>query len=176
MNNNKNKHSNKTKNNKLKEVILLFTIPIIIILLVIGLSVIPQLIAKPSTNFIYCKGYNCEQAFEVNNAGIISSKLNNKETPDLYNWQSERASNANTLYLYDVSLDSYKPISLEEAKTYKIDPSSKSPQGYSFVEADSSGGFLFYSNGERGWILKKDFAYKRLEIDSYDIQFIGWVK
>ena len=167
--------SKQTPKQHLKEIIILISIPAIIILLIVGLFCIPNLLANPSSDFIYCQGYDCETSFVVDSNGKIT--LRSAEADDqkstLYSRYPSRQ-----LFYYDAKKDSAKPIELDEALKYQLDPASKSPDGYtlSYSDGPSFGLLLFYENRNDGWLVKKGLISKPLSIKTYNINFIGWVK
>jgi hypothetical protein len=72
-------------------------------------------------------------------------------------------------------------LTLEEAKSYQLNTSSKSPDGYSLVRDNNDNGFLFWGNYESGWYLKNGAKKKNVELStnssyySQDINFLGWI-
>jgi hypothetical protein len=88
------------------------------------------------------------------------------------------------MYYYDVSEESSRPLTTEEAQTYRLDSSSRSPDGYVLSrQTSSSSGFLFWSSGTgRGWMLKNGMFKKNIDLSTQDgyydssVKFIGWVK
>ena len=152
----------------LKEIILLFSVPIGVIALVIAFLYIPRLFAHPEHDFIYCEGYYCENAFSVDSNGHLVTK-NTTDTYDRYAYREY------SLRYYDVAKDSSRPVQPEDAQNYLLDPSSKSPDGYVLRRTANNGGFLLYGSYNSGWSLNKGLISKPLTFNSNDITFIGWI-
>lgn len=151
----------------LKDILLLFSIPVGIMAVIIGFTYIPQFLANPEYNFIYCKGYLCAESYRVDPNGRL-------QTTTVNNQYSYRPIREMSLYHYDVSRDSSRPITLEEAQQTLLDPSSKSPDDY-VLERSRGGGSIFYGSSSREWTLSKGITSKPVHLDSSDITFIGWV-
>lgn len=166
-----NKNPNKTSH--IKDLILLFSIPVGIAICVAAIVYIPSLLANPKHDFVYsvCSDYSCRYDFNVDDSGHVSQSSTAR---DLY-------SDAATLRYYSVENDSTRTISIEEANRYQLDTSSKSPDGYTLSKSESKSGILFWGNYESGWYLKDGLKKKKIELsnnDSYysrDIKFLGWV-
>lgn len=157
----------------LKDLILLFAIPIGIAVFAAIAVYTPRLFANPKSDFIYsvCSNYNCNYDFNVDSSGYVSQYSMNR---DYYNGTS-------TLRYYNAKDDSTKSLTLEEAKRYQLNTSSKSPDGYSLTREDSDSGFLFWGNYDSGWYLKNGAKKKRVELStngsyySRDVKFLGWI-
>lgn len=167
------------KPNHLKDLILLFAVPIGVAIFAAIAVYTPRLLANPTYDFIYsvCNSYSCSNDFEVDSSGHVS------RSPDADSLNSNRLSrSAASLRYYSAKDDSTRSMTLEEARQYHLDRSSKSPDGYSLVRENGGGGFLFWSSSSSGWYLKDGFKKQEVElssIDSYysnDINFLGWVK
>lgn len=150
----------------LKEILLLFSVPVGVIAIIIAFLYVPRLFANPAYDFIYCEGYSCESRYSVGSHGrlIVSNETNR------YSYNSDR------LYYYDLERDATRPIQAADASGYLLDPTSKSPDGYLLQQNTNSGGFLFWGSYNRSWSLKKDFAAKPVTLEGRDINFIGWVQ
>jgi len=157
----------------LKDLILLFAIPIGIAVFAAIAVYTPRLFANPKSDFIYsvCSNYNCNYDFNVDSSGYVSQYSMNR---DYYNGTS-------TLRYYNAKDDSTKSLTLEEAKRYQLNTSSKSPDGYSLTREDNDSGFLFWGNYDSGWYLKNGAKKKRVELStngsyySRDVKFLGWI-
>ena len=156
----------------LKDLILLFAIPIGIAVFAAIAVYAPRLFAKPKYDFIYsvCDNYDCTDAFAVDNSGHISRSTNrNHDTSTV------------KLRYYSAENDSTRSLTFEEATRYQLNSSSKSPDGYSLIKEKSDSGFLFWGNYDSGWYLKDGAKKKKVELsanDSYfsrDINFLGWI-
>lgn len=149
----------------LKEILLLFSVPIGIILIIVAFLYVPRLFANPTHDFIYCEGYSCDSRFVVDTNGKLT--LSTESARNSY--RDYR------LYYYDAKRDATRPIQLADAESYLLDASSKSPEGYTLEQNTNGGGFLFWSDYSRNWSLKKGFATKPVALSGSDITFIGWV-
>ena len=162
------------KPNHLKDLLLLFGVPIAIAVFSALVIYTPRLLANPEYDFIYahCPDYGCANTFSVDGSGSITEQSTSR---DYYRGNME-------LYYYDVKKDSSKRLDRYQARGYDLDTSSKSPDGYAFIRETSSGGFLFWDEQNDGWYLKNGAKKKRIDLginDSYyssEIKFLGWVK
>lgn len=149
----------------LKDILLLFSIPVGIVVLIVAFLYVPRLFANPTYDFIYCKGYSCDGRFRVDTNGNLTSSAESTR----YSSPTDR------LHYYDAERDATRPIQLADALNFQLDPSSKSPEGYSLVRGTNNGGFLFYDSNREVWSLKKGIAITPISLQGYDITFIGWV-
>jgi hypothetical protein len=157
----------------LKDLILLFAIPIGIAVFAAIAVYAPRLFANPKYDFIYsvCSNYNCNYDFNVDGSGYVSQYSMNR---DYYNGTS-------TLRYYNAKDDSTRSLTLEEAKRYQLNISLKSPDGYSLTREDSNSGFLFWGNYDSGWYLKNGAKKKKVELStngsyySRHVNFLGWI-
>lgn len=149
----------------LKEVLLLFSVPLGIIALLAAFIYIPRFFANPTHDFIYCEGYNCNSRFFVDGQGTLATK----DDTNRYLYHDY------TLKYYDIERDATRPLQPADAKKYLLDASSKAPDGYVARRNTNSGGFLFWGDYGNNWSLKKGIASKPLTLDAGDIEFIGWV-
>lgn len=158
----------------LKDLLLLFAIPIGIAIVAAAAVYVPRLLAHPSYDFIYsvCNDYRCKNSYSVDAAGHVA-----QDSSDLDSYADHRAS----LRYYDSSDNSFKNLALEEARKYQLDTSSKSPDGYTLTKNNSGSGFLFWGDYSEGWYLKDGAKKKKVEVtatDSYyspTVTFLGWV-
>lgn len=165
------KNSNKLSH--IKDLVLLFAIPIGIAVFVAIAVYSPRLFTNPKYDFIYsvCGNYDCDYDFNVDGSGYVSQYSNQR---DYYNGTS-------TLRYYNAREDSSRSLTLEEAKRYQLNTSSKSPDGYTLAREESDSGFLFWSNYDSGWYLKDGAKKKKVELSnngsyySRDVKFLGWV-
>lgn len=164
-----------TKPSPTKDLILLFAIPIGIAILAAAIIYTPRLFANPKYDFIYslCDDYDCRESYSVDATRRVSQK--NISGRDY-------AGGAATIRYYDADTDATRSLTLEEAQRYRLDTSSKSPDGYSLSREDTGGGFLFWGDDDEGWYLKKGLQKKSVELStagsyySRDINFLGWVE
>lgn len=171
------------KPSHIKDLLLLFAIPGAILLFVAGLIYIPRLAAHPTYDFLYstCSSYNCSIIYRVNDAGVIELSQQTKKSTSRYKLPRENVD----IYYHTTAKDSNLKISQQEAEQYKLDRSSRSPDGYVLeLSRPNSGGFLFGSSqGKSQWKLVNGFANQPISITSNNgyysdgnIKFIGWVK
>lgn len=155
-------------NKHLKEILLLFSVPAGIIVIIIAFLYIPRLFANPTFSFIYCEGYSCDNRFSVDPNG----KLTVSAETDRYSYYDDYS-----LQYYDVQRDATRPLNADEATRYQLDATSKSPDGYTLKHSSGGGGVLFLGNYHDSWSLSKGLASKPLTFDSRngDNKFIGWV-
>lgn len=162
-----------------KDLILLFSVPIGVAILAVAFIYGPQLFARPGYDFIYyvCNEYRCKYDYMVDQSGMLSIKEPRQSEPDI------RSSNETpTLYYYDVGRDATRAITYEEARHLKIDASSRSPDGYTLTQENSSGSFLLWGRSDSGWYLKNGAASKKIDVDRYGMsymeqsKFLGWIK
>ncbi len=148
-----------------KDALLLFIVPIGIIALLIAFLYIPRLFANPVYDFIYCEGYSCDNRFTVNPSGAIA------ESNNPHSYEMSR------LYYYDVERDAMRPLTIDEANRYRLDTSSKSPDGYVLKNTSNGGGFLFGGGYDNSWSLTKGLISKPVALNSNgeSDEFIGWV-
>lgn len=157
----------------LKDIVLLFAIPIGIATFAAIAVYTPRLFANPKYDFIYsvCDSYACNYNYSVDSSGYISQ----------YNTNREYDSGTATLRYYNASDDSTKSLTLDEAKRYQLNTSSKSPDGYSVAREDNDNGFLFWGDYDSGWYLKNGMKKKKVELStstsyySRDVKFLGWI-
>jgi hypothetical protein len=160
----------------LKDLLLLFSIPIGIAILAAIVVYVPRLMANPKTDFMYitCTDYRCNEGYSVDSSGSIV-----REYPD----QSKPSYGPNaTIYYYDATTDATKVISFDEAEKYRLNSSSKSPDGYTLTHDSSSEGFLFWGDYDESWYLKNGAKKRKVELNpsgryyATDIKFLGWVQ
>lgn len=168
-----------------KEIALLFSVPVSLFLVVLGLIHIPQWLARPSYDFVYasCDSYTCDTArYYVDETGAVAERKEAEVDKPISTYRRS----IHNLYYYDTERRSSRQISLEEARDYKLDASRLAPDGYQLVydRADSTS-FLFWgASSDGGWYLT-DRGVAKLKTDintsgayRYDrnVSFIGWVK
>lgn len=151
----------------LKEIILLFSVPIAIIVIIVAFLYIPRAFANPGYDFIYCTGYSCENRVSVDpNGKLVTSSDSERYTP--YDF---------SLRYYDVQRDATRLLHAEEANRYQLDTTSKSPDGYILKHTSSGSGFLFWGDYQNNWSLSKGIISKPVTLNSGSNSntFIGWV-
>lgn len=161
----------------LKDVALLFAVPIAVAIFAAAVIYIPRLFANPKYDFIYsiCEDYRCSDRYWVDISGYIVHDSSSSSSLNRY----DRATAS--LRYYDSANDSTRSLTLEEAQQYRLNTSSRSPDGYTLSRESSSGGFLFWDDYTEGWYFKNGVRKKRVELannGSYytrDVTFLGWV-
>ena len=167
---------NKTPNH-LKDLLLLFAIPIGIALFAVAAIYVPRLFAQPSYDFIYtqCGDYRCDDNYSVDAFGRLVKEADDMTKPEYRNSTS-------TIHYYDAAKDATRTIGIEEAQQFKLNTSSKSPDGYSLAREEHQSGFLFWSDNDEAWYLKDGAKKKKIELAntgsyySQNIKFLGWVE
>jgi hypothetical protein len=167
---------NVQKPNHLKDLALLFAIPIGIAIFTAAAIYLPRLLADPKYDFIYsvCDSYDCRDSYSVDATGHVI--MNKPSDPSSF------SNSISAIRYYDTANDSTKSLTLEEARKYTLNRSSKSPDGYSLSKEDSNRGFLFWGDNGEGWYLKDGAKKKKIELttdESYysrNITFLGWVE
>ncbi len=165
------------KNNHLKDLALLFAIPIAIAVFAAFVVYFPNFLTNPKYDFVYslCDDYRCKNSYSVESTGYVTQDYSNPADPDYYNQTTN-------LFYYDSVNDSTRRLTLDEAKMYRLNTSSKSPDGYALTRESSSSGFLFWGDTNEGWFLKNGAKKKMVELTtngsyySREINLLGWVK
>ncbi len=161
------------QNSKLLQALLFFGAPIIILAIALGIIATPSLFVHPAHNFVFssCPDYSCTNYFSVDASGAITEATSSRSYP--YGSTAQ-------LYLYNVTTDSYSPISVEQANAISLSSSSASPDGYSVGRSNSSGGFLFFDSGSTSsWVVKKGSFEKPITLSNgpdyaTSITILGW--
>lgn len=161
------------RSSHVKDVLLLFAIPVGIAVFAAAVVYTPRLLANPKHDFIYsvCSDYACGQRYEVDRTG----KVTQHESDGM------PVGSVETLRYYDVEDDSTRSLSVEEAQRYQLDTSSKSPDGYSVAREYGDSGFLFWIDSSSRWYLKDGAKKRSIELSndgsyySDNIRFLGWV-
>lgn len=148
-----------------KDFALLFSVPLGAIVLILAFLYIPRFFAHPSYDFIYCEGYSCNEKFLVGPTGRLQASTDT----DYFVY---------SLYYYDVRRDATRPLQIDEAINYQLDPASKAPDGYTLKHSARDSGFLLWGgNYNDNWSLQKGIPSKPVALDmgGSDKKFIGWV-
>lgn len=148
-------------------------LPLTLILYVVVAAYIPSLIVKPKYNFVYTNTNYYDY-----NVNVIDGRVN-IEPGYSNNTSRTYFPKQPSLFLYDVVNDKSTQISLTQAQTYILDPSNKSPDGFTVGrgEYDSYSFFPFFFGGSnRGYYLMgKGLSRKITDQDYYNFKFVGWV-
>jgi hypothetical protein len=164
------------RNSYLKDLVLLFAVPIAVAIFAAVVIYIPRVWANPKYDFIYsvCDNYSCRDSYSVDATGYVTQNYLDSSKLDYY------YRNVSLRY-YDAADDSTRSITLGEARRYRLDRSSKSPDGYTLSREHSTSGFLFWGDYDEGWYLKNGAKKKKVELisgGSYysgDVNFLGWI-
>lgn len=168
----------KQKNSSFKDLLLLFLVPIAIATIAALAVYTPKFLANPTYDFIYmvCENYHCKDNYYTDSSGHII-----KDSHDEPDQEYSRYYPTAQLRYYDTLNDSSRSLSLEEARQFTLDTSSKSQDGYTLTRENSSSGFLFWGDYDEGWYLKNGGRKKEVNLattnsyNSRDITFLGWV-
>lgn len=157
------------------------SLPILMILFVLGSVYVPGWLSQPQTDFIYSvgDGYNSGyKKYTVQNGKIILEPI--PATSDPY--QKEMYENTSArIYYYDTEKDSSRLLSFEEAQAFTLNTETRSPDGYEVTTGNSNGDFGFiFGGGGRGWYLKGHGVSRKINTGSNDyyygnLYFLGWV-
>lgn len=166
--------SHKSTSNYTKDLILLFAIPGAIALIAAAIIYIPRLLANPQYDFIYatCDSYVCRDDYSVDSTGKVTKSSESESDNIQYS----------EIRYFSVDTDSTHSLTLEEAQKYKLNTTSRSPDGYRLERVSSNGGFLFWDSSDEGWYLREGMKKKRVALSNSDayysrsIKFIGWVE
>jgi hypothetical protein len=166
------------KKSYLKDLILLFAVPIGVVLVAALVAYVPRLTAHPSVDFVYtyCSNYYCKDTYVVD-----------QYTHPVYEYSSEDANNgmttgSTTVRYYDAARDATRSLSYTELTSLNIDTSSKSPEGYTLTKNDNNTQFLFFGSNDNNWYLKNGVRKKKVVLSdsgsyySNEIKLLGWVK
>lgn len=168
----------------IKDLAILFSIPIGIFLVALGALYVPRLLANPQYDFIYatCSSYACKHdaSFTINSDGRLQDTKEKYESGGYIDRQKP------LLRYYEVKRDASRPISKEEARRYVLDSSTRSPDGYTLkiTGGASASLFLWSSSSSGGWQLENGMKQRSVNLSEggqsfygeRDIKFIGWVK
>jgi hypothetical protein len=157
-----------------KDLALLFAIPIGIAIFAALAVYAPRLFAHPKSDFMYwvCNNYGCTYDFGVDGSGYVYQFGTNHD--------QHNGTGTSTLRYYNAKDDSTRSLTLEEAKHYQLNTSSKSSDGYSLTREGGDSSWLFWGNPDSGWYLKNGAKKKKVELStnasySQDVRFLGWI-
>lgn len=163
-----------------KDLLLLFSVPIVITVIAVIAVYLPRLFANPQYDFLYtfCDGYDCDNTYITDGNGGITIRKSNADNDSYdYNRSEEK------IGLYDVSAGSTRIISYAEARSFYVYENSKSPDGYELERENDGGGFLFWGDYDESLQLKNGLKRKPVDLglnaSRYyyynDFNFLGWV-
>jgi hypothetical protein len=124
--------------------------------------------------------YYTNVVYEVNNGALARNEISTVNAP------SKEHQYRPGLYFYDPRTDSSRKLSFEEVVGWRLDPSSKSPDGFEIVSGRGGGGFFPFFEGGSDYgarYLSGHGLSRRLNLFSsdlsynygYNFQFLGWV-
>lgn len=156
------------KSTHIRDIVILFSIPVIVACIAAAVVYIPQFFAHPKYDFIYsvCEKYSCRDTYVINSMGQIAEP-------------EELVDKLPTLYYYDVEKNRARSITLQEAGLYSIDTHFASPDGYKLVKDEERRGL--YTSSDR-WYLKNGMLRKNVDIIPFNnrlnnkLDFLGWAE
>jgi len=145
-------------------------LPLLLILYVAITAYLPSLFVKPKYNFIYSN--DSYYGYSIN---VLDGRINIE--PSRYDNRTFRQP---TLFLYDVIDDKSTQISLAQAQSYTLDPSNKSPDGFTVGRRDSDSSsyfpFFVFGNYDTGnYLMGKGLNRRITEGNYYNFKFAGWI-
>ena len=165
--------------------IIAFSIPLLMIVLLAAFIYLPGLGKKPKYNFLYMTG---NSYYDINNGNFYVSRGRLVQNQPAGSSESLAPSRPPIgpvrFYVYDVSKDLATEVSFLQAQNYTLDPSSTSADGYVVERGNYSGGDLFFGGGSRDyntWFIKGHNRSRKLNLklsgqDYYNVQFLGWIE
>ncbi len=178
--------------------ILAFSLPVILIVIVALSTYLPSLFLKTNYNFIYsaCTDgtnyyyYNCnkylQNRYVVVNGSLVINDINPTLDSDNDGILDINENYSTRIFMHDTQKNESREITLEEAQGLSLNSLLTSPDGVS-VSSDYSRGadfiFLFDGGSSYGYYLMKGNSKNRLNLINSDdryyyqdnFQFIGWV-
>jgi len=150
-------------------------LPLLLILYVIVVAFLPTLYAKPKHNFLYTNNYTYDYMVAVTNGKVTVTQAQNT-----FNTPSYKPS-APAISLYDITTDTSKSLSVEEAQAYTLNPSSESPDGYTVTRNDLQDNTIFplflFGGYNQGYYLTGHGLHRKIQGSNlYDLKFLGWVR
>src|SRR3990167_7408846 len=150
-------------------------LPLLLIVFVAVFAYLPSLFVQPKYNFVYATGNLYDYEIRVINGKL---SLNPQTYRNISGTQYQYSLREPSLFLYNVLEEKSTEVTLSQAQTYNLDPSSKSPDGFTVGSADSDGVsfFPFFYGGryDRGQYLTGKGLSQKVT-DNYDFKFIGWI-
>jgi hypothetical protein len=154
------------------------------IILVAAFIYLPGIGQKPKVNFLYMTGNNVYE-YSYNNYGYQVSGghlVYNPPVPPVTNQPSYTAPADVHFYVYNVSSNQPKEVTLAEAENYSLDSSNTSSDGYTIQQGNGgSGDFLFGGGGDyTSWFIKGHNRALKLNLKltgQYysNFRFLGWL-
>jgi len=183
-------------------VIVALALPVLLVLIVAGLSVISNRGVRSSHDFVYSLSqsiawmdrdcYSYRSYYSVDDSGHLNlvsynaGVLNEGQPNDPCASSSQRKlKDAPDLYYYDSRQDTTKPMTLVEASGLVLTGSFTSPDGYTVDYRNGNSGFMdiFGGSGQNGVYLNQKNQHRILPavendqtLYGQDFSFVGWVK
>lgn len=159
--------------------ILGISIPILMIVFVAAAIYLPGFFIHPQYNFLYSTSsdYYGGQEITVENGKLVKVEV---KRPD-----GQRIKGEAKLFIYDVTSEQSREVSLGEAQSLEIDPYNKSQDGFEVVHGNSGDSFLLFGHSSGDYCsryLSGHNMSRKLELQlgssssCGNFRFIGWVK
>lgn len=166
---------------KTRKILYFSSMLIVVAVIAVTTFYILSFLTQPKYDFIYsrCAKYPCDIDFTVDKESEMIVMQ-----PTKMHGTGEVA----TLYYYTESNDSTRTIDYFEAASYRVDSSSKSPDGYVFTQNRRDGNFLWWNTttptnvNDGKWHLRKGLLSKEIELEPIPgravdkVRFLGWVQ
>ncbi len=149
-------------------------IPVLMVLLVAASIIIPGMLVQPQYGFLYLTTSDYSSNWEYS---VEKGQLTKKKARTPGDTGSEP-----TLYLHDITTNTSRAVTFEEAQKLKLDPVQISPDGFEVVQGQS-GDFLFFggSHYPGSYYIRGHGVSKRLPLKTEGryyyggYQFLGWI-
>lgn len=176
------------RSSRVKDLFLLFSIPLAISVMAAAAVYVPRLLANPTYDFVYtyCEDYDCADTYSAASDGRVTmnvvSSSSSPSSPLSSSSQNRYNDSVARLAYFDVASGASKLIDYNEAQKYQLSTSSISPDGYSLVRAGDDGGSLFGGNYSVAWHLEDGMKKRPIKLAGSDsnysnnIKLLGWVR
>ncbi len=146
------------------------SIPILMILLIIGSIYWPRETAHPKFNFLYITHDSSQQEYLVQEGKLVPPK--------------KTATNHTKFFIYDVTQNKSQEISFQDTQKLNLDTNIKSPDGFEVVSGGNDINIfsLFFGSIDNynSRYLKKRNTILKLNLSPntsyYTFRFLGWIK
>lgn len=179
-------------------IVIAFSLPVILILVIALSTYLPSLFISTSYNFIYSSctdaanyySYRCDnylqERYSVVDSKLVINDIDPNQDSDNDGISDISENYTARLFLYDTKNNETREITLEEAETFTLNKLLTSPDGVtvsSHYDRKADFLFLFDNDSSYGHYLMKGKAKSKLNLinteDRYyyqnNFQFIGWV-
>jgi hypothetical protein len=154
-------------------------IPVLVVVAVALSIYVPRLFVHPTTDFVYVVDDTHYTGDSGADYRVVDGRI--VEAPTAPSGATTRG----RLLRYDVKADRAQPLTLAQAQALTLDPAATSPDGFSVVYTDGSGGGLFSFGGDsgnaavyldgRGVRLRLDLPVGR-SYESNGFHVVGWIR